>query len=426
MQATPRPNSALVVALACAVACATPSPAGKIETAKPLVDQAALVGVAPATVYDTLEHPSPAATGNAVEAWIDEQVRALARSKHGTSLSRDVRLDRVATDLSRSPLPQDRPDAEQVSQLIAHYGFPMPTPAFLLFRGSATLDRDSLAPLREQLSALLSQGPIRRYGMGFANMGNELLGIIVASELSLELTPVPRALEIGQTASIAGRVLPPFSFPEVLVTTPTGKLEHLILNSKDTHFEARLPCQAMPGIHRVEIMGTNAGGPTVLANFPIYCGIAPPLAVEPSKRAPSTETRASEVEDRLYSFLNEERKRLGLFPLKRNAELARIARTYSQELSTYREVAHVSPRTGSVLDRVRKAGITQRPAILAENVARVYSASEAHQGFLGSPGHRANMVHPGLTDVGIGVIADPATSGPRAFYVTEIFAVFQP
>ena len=428
MKATPRPNSAFVFALASAIACAAQAPAGKSENAKPVIDQAPLVSVAPATNYDTLEHPSPAATGNTVEAWIDEEVRVLAAPKRGTPLSRDARLDRVATDLAKSRSPQDYPTVEQIAQETAYHGFPVSILSLVLFQGSTTLDRASLSPIKEQLSTLRAQGEPRRYGLGFATMGNVLVGIVVASDLSLELAPIPRRLELGQTASIVGRVLPPFSLPEVLVTMPTGKVEHLASSGQDNHFAARLPCQSATGIHRVEIMGTNAGGPTVLANFPIYCGIAPPLAVEASKLAAPTENRASEVEERLYSLLNEERKNQGLSPLHRNAKLAQAARAYSQELSDYRyrEVAHISPRTGSVVDRVRKAGLTQRPDVLAENLARVYSASEAHQGFLGSPGHRANMVHPRLTDVGIGVVADADTNGPRAFYVTEIFAAFAP
>src|SRR6185436_14847506 len=89
------------------------------------------------------------------------------------------------------------------------------------------------------------------------------------------------------------------------------------------------------------------------------------------------------------------------------------------EMRTTRVVAHVSPTTGSVVDRVRAAHIPTR--IVRENVARGTGLREAHQALMDSPGHRANLMSTDVTHVGIGVVLGAPVSGRREIYITEIF-----
>jgi uncharacterized protein YkwD len=81
-------------------------------------------------------------------------------------------------------------------------------------------------------------------------------------------------------------------------------------------------------------------------------------------------------------------------------------------------VAHVSPTTGDAVARVQRAGLAF--PLLVENVGQEGGVQQAHRGFMSSPGHRANVVNPRLTHVGIGVVIKRAGGAP--FFVTELFA----
>jgi hypothetical protein len=81
-------------------------------------------------------------------------------------------------------------------------------------------------------------------------------------------------------------------------------------------------------------------------------------------------------------------------------------------------VAHVSPTTGSADDRLRAAGIVA--SLVLECVGKGYSPDEIHQGFMNSPGHRAAILSPEATHVGIGVVA-AKESGRTTYFVTELF-----
>ena len=73
-------------------------------------------------------------------------------------------------------------------------------------------------------------------------------------------------------------------------------------------------------------------------------------------------------------------------------QLTAIARAHTHDMVDHDFVGHVSPRTGGPVDRVHRAGLT--PTFVSENVGRGYTAEEAEQGFMSSPGHRANIVDP--------------------------------
>jgi uncharacterized protein YkwD len=146
--------------------------------------------------------------------------------------------------------------------------------------------------------------------------------------------------------------------------------------------------------------------------MPLSATIHPP-EVDPAK-----------VEQRLFELVGEARKQHGLPPLALHPGLSQIARRYSQEMAESQVVAHVTPLSGGVVERVRSGGIMQKPTVLAENVGRAYSAREAHQGFMSSPGHRSNILHVLPTQIGIGVVQGQETGELQVFYITQIFAAF--
>jgi uncharacterized protein YkwD len=93
--------------------------------------------------------------------------------------------------------------------------------------------------------------------------------------------------------------------------------------------------------------------------------------------------RLSAVEANIVSYTNEERVRHGLPPFEIDKEL----------MATAREQAAWMTRSGLLFH-------TRRP--LAENIAMGQShSSEAVQSWMGSSGHRANILNPGHRRIGV-------------------------
>jgi uncharacterized protein YkwD len=136
---------------------------------------------------------------------------------------------------------------------------------------------------------------------------------------------------------------------------------------------------------------------------------------------PERFTNTAEAEAALHALVNRSRAEAGLPALVLDERLTRIARGHSAEMARLGTVAHVLPATGDAADRVKAAGL--RPRFIAENVGMAHSVLGVHEGLLGSPGHRANILHKEPTRVGIGVVPKLADDGRALLiYVTELFA----
>lgn len=122
------------------------------------------------------------------------------------------------------------------------------------------------------------------------------------------------------------------------------------------------------------------------------------------------------AEEEMLELLNRERQAAGLQPLRLDEQLREVARAHSREMFEAGYFGHVSPRTGTVADRVRAAG--GRFSRVGENLAYAPTVGMAHEGLMNSPGHRANILEPGFTRVGIGVVR----SQLRGRMFTQVFA----
>ena len=120
----------------------------------------------------------------------------------------------------------------------------------------------------------------------------------------------------------------------------------------------------------------------------------------------------------LFELINAERAKAGLGILTYDPELADVATKHCEDMRVSGFVAHVSPTTGGTEERLLAAGIITDLA--AENVGKGYSPDEIHKSFMGSPGHRAAILHPEVTHAGIGVVLKEEFDR-TVFLVTELF-----
>ncbi|HHW26577.1 MAG TPA: hypothetical protein GXX23_04445 [Firmicutes bacterium] len=130
---------------------------------------------------------------------------------------------------------------------------------------------------------------------------------------------------------------------------------------------------------------------------------APAPAPTPNP-APSTPSASGLTADEqaMINLVNQERAKAGLKPLAVDMRLVTLARQKSQDMITNNYFSHQSPTYGSPFDMMRKAGITYRTA--GENLAGASTVQQAHSGLMNSSGHRANILNPNYTHIGVGVV----------------------
>lgn len=154
---------------------------------------------------------------------------------------------------------------------------------------------------------------------------------------------------------------------------------------------------------------------------------AVPAASVPAASAPAAGVSAASAtvvavpapgspEEYLFTRVNQVRAQNGLAPLQYRARLAEVAETWSQDMARTKVLAH-NPRISSLIEpgwtawgeNVGFAGG------YADNAERIFT------GWMGSPGHRANILSARFTSLGIGA----ATDSRGYLWSTQDFATYR-
>jgi len=119
--------------------------------------------------------------------------------------------------------------------------------------------------------------------------------------------------------------------------------------------------------------------------------------------SPAAAQEMSIAERVLFHSVNRERVLQNLSPLQWDPSLAAAARQHAALMAKLKTLAHELPGEEKLAVRATHAGA--RFGAVAENIARSANAEDAHQSWMRSPGHRANILNPQLTRMGAGVVA---------------------
>ena len=116
---------------------------------------------------------------------------------------------------------------------------------------------------------------------------------------------------------------------------------------------------------------------------------------------PTVDERADSFEREVVRLVNAERRKNGLSELKYNWQLSRVARYKSEDMRDKGYFSHTSPTYGTPYQMMRSFGISYRTA--GENIAKGQTSPEAVvKGWMNSSGHRANILNPSFTEIGVG------------------------
>lgn len=316
-----------------------------------------------------------------------------------------------------------------------------------VFHGSGPPERleQMEASLREHLKALPA-AEMRLYthvGVGiharttrhFLVRRTEWYVTVLLTQRALAFSPLPQEFRPGERFLFEGELFAPFRDPKILLTHPDGNTDVLENYTADPrHFRAYVRFGPTSGEYLLEVMGRYDMGPRVLGLASLHVspdaapnpyqvllaaarhGTLKPVSRPLSQAPPQTQQQA---EAALLELVNRDRRLAGIAPLLEMPELSHMARAHSEEMRDSRFFAHVSPRTGRLVDRAEAAGIAFRR--IGENIAIGDDVQQAQYALMRSPGHRLNLLDPEFTRVGIGVALFEDDDGRRRVYVTENF-----
>lgn len=353
--------------------------------------------VAPARPhYSTAVEPEPADAPRGTE-----RVRtALLRLK--PEAQGDGRLSDLARwAATERLLAGSAPSTLQVEQVSRELGITSPFPMLMFVNLDARSWEDDL---RRSLEAQPRSTQHNRFGVYVHQAG---LGVVALASSHAHIAPIPRRIEPGERLALNAELSPGWRQPEWLVTAPDGRVRRLSAAPTEV-FE---PSER--GTYQVELLARGPHGLEVIANFPVGVGTQP--VVEPLDLGDFSWEPTAEA---FLRAANRIRRKAGLPPLHRDPKLDRIADGHTRDMAAARFFAHHSPTRGSTHDRMRRAGFPfQR---YGENIGRARSSEEIHTLWLRSPGHRANLLDPGFTHIGLGVTTD-SSSAPPVIIATQVF-----
>jgi uncharacterized protein YkwD len=290
-------------------------------------------------------------------------------------------------------------------------------------------DADFLANwIAKNLSTYRTQHGISHFGFSVAKRSDGAdVVVLLMQRRRFTHSAFARWVEPGNHVTVSGGMEKGVASLEVLVTSPDHSISRMPVRlTPDGSFTVKLDFCNTPankGHYSVELMGKDGQGPFVAALFPIGCG--PEFAKKPANiqlQAPAQDIAIEAFEKDVMARVNAYRTKLNLKPFADQAKLGKAARIHSDEMCAQKKIYHISPTTGTPLDRVKRTGLD--PQLVAENVAMGPSPDEVVTAWIKSEGHRLNMQHAKGTHASIGVCKGTYGTDTVLYYVTLLIAAF--
>lgn len=265
----------------------------------------------------------------------------------------------------------------------------------------------ALADVREYLATSPILPSVERVGVGGSD---RVLAILAATRVKIPVLPPDRW--VGERVLFWGELPPGYKSPGVLVLADGADVRTYTPSVSRELFYVDLP---LAGVRRarIEVQARGPYGAEVLALFDAGVDVASGCAALSEHVPPGPVPRdPTEAEAALLDWINALRAEQGLHRLRVDAPLARAARAHSREMAATGFVGHDAPRGGPLARRLATRGVIFQRAV--ENVAAAVDVWEAHVELSRTPSHRLNLLDPGVTVAGVGVVVDQGV-----YFVTE-------
>lgn len=129
----------------------------------------------------------------------------------------------------------------------------------------------------------------------------------------------------------------------------------------------------------------------------------PAAGAASDQSASSTVSVRNQLADQVFQLVNQERAKEGLRSLKRDDTLDAVAGVRAQEIPIFMDQTHNRPDGSSFSTAFEENGYDNY-RIIAENLASGFSTADSvMSGWMGSSGHRKNILNSKITEIGISI-----------------------
>jgi len=139
-------------------------------------------------------------------------------------------------------------------------------------------------------------------------------------------------------------------------------------------------------------------------------------------RAAARDDDLRQLEDGVYSAINATRAEHDRETLRRLPALDAVAREHSADMAARHYLSHDTPEGLNPVDRIQRGGVDGM-TLAGENVGLTNRADpnrEIVEGWIASPVHRSNLLHPAFNTTGVGI----ARAVDGTLYYTQVFVTF--
>lgn len=267
-----------------------------------------------------------------------------------------------------------------------------------------------------------------------------LMGLQIGILMTAVALPVQAAVNIGAPQTLSGSVVilrssvptttqvtyTPISTPtttvvqgtQTMVSTPTTTIIQNSISQYQTIHIGTSPSNLNGSVVSLK---TILNQPNTLTITPIYTPTStttttiPTTTTTTSTSVPSTTSPSTTPaipviptisaltadEQSMVNMINQERMAAGVSPVKVDLRLGAVGRAKANDMKANNYFDHTSPIYGSPWAMMQQVGLTVGWA--GENIAGNNSVSGAMAALMQSPGHRANILDPRFTHVGVGI-----------------------
>lgn len=327
----------------------------------------------------------------------------------------DATLAKVAFDLATGEAHGKAPlAAGDLAVALRSRGEPHAWPrAWTLTGGSRRETRERLGRWLQTLAAMGE----RRCGLAQVRdrHGNRVTAAVVVDALA-DFQDMPVRARTGQWLRIDAQLLVPAANAKVVALGPRGRPRPVPTSLRDGRVRAALSVDD-PGTWLIQVLASVETGPRPLLEALVFVDASPNGTFEPGPTPGEEAARGGASEVIVRNMLNAARRAEGAAPLDHDARLDALARGHAETMRQARRLGH-DVGDGDPHDRLAEAGL--HPARVGENVVVAADLVGAHRAAWASPAHRANLLDPAFSSVGVGVARE--TDG--TVWVCTLFADF--
>ncbi|MDO0825341.1 CAP domain-containing protein [Desulfosporosinus nitroreducens] len=234
-----------------------------------------------------------------------------------------------------------------------------------------------------------------------------LMGIQIGVLMTTVALPVQAALIIGAPRQLSGSVITlkssaPLTTPApvpVPVPAPPPAPAPALTVSSPTHVNIG-PLPSNQGGNVISLKNYQQITPVPVTLNPTPAPAPVPPANQTGNSIPPVSALTAD-EQLMVDMINQERIAAGLNPVIADLRLTAVGRAKANDMKVNNYFSHTSPTYGSPWAMMQQAGITVRWA--GENISGNKSVPGSMAALMQSPGHKANILDPRFTHVGVGI-----------------------